>query len=128
MSAMPMPGVGTMCCPEPIAPGDLLVLPVHGQQPVGDRRGHALGAEQQRALEKGSAVIKQIAVCGVHHHGTLPFRQKLHRQTRKERGKRGVQADHGVIFTSQQRAELQDRRKVVRREHAFFQTALGCIG
>ncbi|MFQ7689195.1 MAG: hypothetical protein ACLRIO_04060 [Butyricicoccus sp.] len=45
MSAMPMPGSGR-CAVEPVAPGDLLVLPVHGQQPVGDRRGHALGAEQ----------------------------------------------------------------------------------
>ena len=26
----------------------------------------------------------------------------------------------GVIFTPQQGAELQDRRKVARREHAFF--------
>ena len=113
---------------EPIAPGDLLVLPVHGQQPVGDRRGHALGAEQQRALEKGRAVIKQIAVCGVHHHGTLPFRQSCTARRAKERGKRGVQADHGVIFTPQQGAELQDRRKVARREHAFFQTAAECVG
>lgn len=56
---------------QAILPRDTLILTVHGQQPVGHWRGHALRRKQNFALQRRCIAVEQVAVHGIHHDWPL---------------------------------------------------------
>lgn len=103
-----------------ILPRDALVLPVHGQKPVGHGRGHALRRKQKLAFESRRVAVEQIAVRGIHHDRPLPAAEH-DGEPGKKRRERGVDAYHVVLLLAYQAAQLHNCREIARRKHAFFE-------
>ena len=105
---------------EMILPRDALVLPVHGQKPVGHGRGHALRRKQKLAFESRRVAVEQIAVRGIHHDRPLPAAEH-DGEPGKKRRERGVNAYHVVLLLAYQAAQLHNCREIARRKHTFFE-------
>ena len=105
---------------QAILPRDTLILTVHGQQPVGHWRGHALRRKQNLALQRRRIAVEQVAVHGIHHDWPL-LSASHHRKPGEERRERGMHADHVVLLLAQNAAQLYHCGEIARREHALLE-------
>ena len=101
-------------------PRDTLILTVHGQQPVGHWRGHALRRKQNFALQRRRIAVEQVTVRGIHHDWPL-LSAGHHRKPGEERRERGMHADHVVLLLAQDAAQLYHCGEIARREHALLE-------